>query len=322
MKKCNHCKIEKSFLEFSKNKNELDNLNRTCKECAKKFSKNYNDKIKIIPKFKFCTNCNIEKDEKEFHRKKSSKDGLYNICKKCRLPLSKEYNKKNSERNSVSCKKWKLKNPDYFNKNKLDPILKYEQRLKNCNEVHNHKYKYDKTDFTILNINLEKSTIICPIHGDFLQKLFSHINRAYGCPKCANEKSSVNNSKNPTGWGKSNWKKQGEQSRNFHSFKIYIIKCWNENEEFYKIGRTFKEVKNRFRCKVSMPYNYKVIYTIESNAEKIFDIENMLKKDHEIYKYKPSIYFKGINECFKKIDNTFINNYITAETRHFETKIT
>ena len=50
-----------------------------------------------------------------------------------------------------------------------------------ANKVHNNKYDYSKVKYK--NIN-EKVTIICPIHGEFEQTPYHHL-EGQGCPKCA-----------------------------------------------------------------------------------------------------------------------------------------
>ena len=40
---------------------------------------------------------------------------------------------------------------------------------------------------------------------------------------------------------------------------FYIIKCWNSQECFYKVGITSYSVKRRYNSKRDMPYNYEII---------------------------------------------------------------
>lgn len=48
--------------------------------------------------------------------------------------------------------------------------------------IHKDKYDYSRVEY----VNRETEvTIICPIHGEFTQKPFVHINRKAGCQKCA-----------------------------------------------------------------------------------------------------------------------------------------
>ena len=57
-----------------------------------------------------------------------------------------------------------------------------------ANIVHNFKYDYSKVDY---KNNYTNITIICPIHGEFIQRPSMHL-RGCGCKKCAYEKLSNN----------------------------------------------------------------------------------------------------------------------------------
>lgn len=177
--------------------------------------------------------------------------------------------------------------------------IKKEDFIKRCNIVHKNKY-----DYSLCECFLDESilTIICSIHGVFNQKAGKH-KRGKGCRKCAFDKVGKINSRNPTGWTITSWNKAGERSNNFDNFKVYIIRCWNEEESFFKIGRTFLETKKRFRSKKLMPYNYEIINEfIFDTAKEAFDKETKLKRLHKEYKYNPKISFDGQHECFDKIN--------------------
>ena len=141
--------------------------------------------------------------------------------------------------------------------------------------------------------NYKKNVIIVwPIHGDFPKTPNSH-KAGKGCHKCAME--------SPTGWGYTEWQKAGEKSKNFDNFKVYILRCWNDEEEFYKIGKTFKKVKDRFNAKSHMPYNYEtVLEEVFENAKEASIREVALKAKNRENKYLPSINFNGKQECFSK----------------------
>jgi hypothetical protein len=80
---------------------------------------------------------------------------------------------------------------------------------------------------------------------------------------------------------------------------IYIIYCFNDDENFIKIGRSVKTVKRRFTSKESMPYNYNVLKIIEGSPEFIFDYEHLLHRTYKKNKYNPLLYFNGSKkECF------------------------
>lgn len=58
-----------------------------------------------------------------------------------------------------------------------------EEWLDKFKKVHGDRYDYSKADFD--NIGKDrKITIICPIHGEFRQKIGNHIILKHGCPKC------------------------------------------------------------------------------------------------------------------------------------------
>jgi hypothetical protein len=55
--------------------------------------------------------------------------------------------------------------------------------INKCRNVHGDKYDYSKTDYFR---NKKKVIVGCKIHGDFHVTPADHINKASGCPKCAN----------------------------------------------------------------------------------------------------------------------------------------
>lgn len=164
---------------------------------------------------------------------------------------------------------------------------------------HNHKnILYDKIPEKILST--DKLTFTCLIHGDFEQQAISH-SRGFSCKKCAdNVYSEPKNRAFSRGWSFSRWRLAAEKSKNFDSFKVYIIRCYNKNEEFYKIGKTFTTIKQRFRDKKRLPYNYEVIKVFINDYETISRLENKLHRKFKKYKYTPNLKFKGSNECFKR----------------------
>lgn len=191
-------------------------------------------------------------------------------------------------------------------KNILKPI---EYFINKSNFTHKNKYDYSLVEYKSSN---EKVKIICPEHGIFEQQPRSHV-RGHGCVKCANFNSHKHNSTMPKGWSVNSWQKSANKSKNFDSFKVYIIRCWNDKENFYKIGRTYRKVENRFK-NIFMPYNYEIIKEIifdkhtemVDNAKDCFDKESELKRINKNYKYVPKTPFRGRHECFSKIDSKLL----------------
>lgn len=62
-----------------------------------------------------------------------------------------------------------------------------ESFINKAKEIHGDKYDYSKT---IYNNAHTLISIICPEHGEFLQKPYSHLS-GYGCKKCATKKLGV-----------------------------------------------------------------------------------------------------------------------------------
>jgi len=177
--------------------------------------------------------------------------------------------------------------------------------IEKANKVHNNKYDYSLANYVKSN---QKIDIICKIHGHFKQASGSHL-AGRGCQQCKNELTSRRVRENPTGWSYSAWYKTAQKSKNFDSFKVYIIRCWNKKEEFFKIGKTFELIKNRFDHKRAMPYSYEIIQIFEfkelteENCRKCCKLEKELQKLNKEFKYFPIIEFGGDNECFKQIKN-------------------
>jgi len=174
--------------------------------------------------------------------------------------------------------------------------------------IYTHGDKYDYSLVKYVNSRTIVK-IICPIHSVFEQTPYNHI-LSMGCPKCGVLRANNHNRKHPMGWTCFSWSKSAERSNVFDSFKVYIIRCWNDDEEFYKIGRTFQKTSRRFSGYRLMPYQHEIIKEIIfdkhteiiDNAREAFNKETNLKMLNKKYKYVPKIKFNGMYECFHKID--------------------
>lgn len=122
MKTCPQCKQTKSAQEFSKNCRSIDGLNRTCRECHNRESRNkyyiqeYGSvaegekqinlkKLKLASEkssaSKTCRVCKKTKTKNSFLPRKDGADGYRKICLKC-----------HHQQQSVREKKWRQNNPD------------------------------------------------------------------------------------------------------------------------------------------------------------------------------------------------------------------
>lgn len=175
---------------------------------------------------------------------------------------------------------------DFKNKKKMLSNSIFIERSK---AIHGDKYNYSLVDYKGSHKDV---FIICRIHGLITQKPSVHL-AGSGCNKCGNKKISDNG-----GWSLTSCRIAPTKSKIFESFKVYIIKCFDKYETFYKIGRTYNTIKYRFSGKSTMPYNYSVIRVFEGDAAYIYKLEVKLKKINKEYAYVPKKIFGGYNECF------------------------
>ena len=134
-------------------------------------------------------------------------------------------------------------------------------------------------------------TVLLIIIGLFSISPDNHM-KGKGCPKCKKEKLS-----NSIQWNYSSWEKRGKDSKYFENFKVYIVRCFNESEEFIKIGKTYLNTESRF--KYAIPYSYEILkeYLFDSGAE-ASKYELCLHKKYKNFRYFPLIDFEGVTECF------------------------
>lgn len=150
-------------------------------------------------------------------------------------------------------------------------------------KIHGDLYEYSLVNY----INAEtKVKIICKEHGIFEQIPRNHLSNS-GCNFCNRY----------IGYSKSRWINYNINREGI----FYIIKCYNEIEEFYKIGITARSVKERH---ARNPYKFEIIKEVKSfDLEYIWDLEKQEKRRLKEYKYTPKINFAGGSvECFSKIN--------------------
>ncbi len=176
-------------------------------------------------------------------------------------------------------------------------LNKQEYFINKAKEIHGDKYDYSITNF---KNSLTNIIYICKNHSIISQAPGCHL-AGKGCDKCKYKILSIKNSENNSGgYSLTNWKIKAEKSKNFDSFKVYILKIWNDDGCFYKIGRTFLSVYDRFKS--LKQYRYEIVKIIEGEVDYIYNLENELKTKHKQFKYVPKINFHGRHECFTKVN--------------------
>lgn len=166
--------------------------------------------------------------------------------------------------------------------------------------VHNDFYDYSKFIYKKWDT---KGIIICPIHGEFTTTPHIHL-KGHDCRKCSNEKAQRN------GWSKTNWINSCKNKEAF----IYIVELWNDVESFIKVGITGKVTTKYRLTQISKTYNYKILLEYKNIPEKIYDLENLIKRTfRKKFKYSPKLEFAGQYECYKKKIFTKIKKLINEK---------
>ena len=164
-----------------------------------------------------------------------------------------------------------------------------EEFIEKAIRIHDTLYDYSE----VVYINSEqKIKIICAVHGVFEQSPSLHINQKNGCPKCANAL---------FGWTKTDFINQCIKNNNGLGI-LYVIRCFNDTESFYKVGITSLSIIERYRKTSSLPYDYDVIHEIQLDPSKVYDSENDILRTFSKYSYKPLLDFAGQTECFSNIE--------------------
>ena len=161
-------------------------------------------------------------------------------------------------------------------------IYSLNQFLEKAKDAHGNRYSYENVIYTGSEL---KVSILCDIHGTFKQTPHSHLS-GQGCPRCTRGGA----------WRRTDW--INNCNKTSCTPLVYIIRCFNDTEEFVKIGRTKNTIKFRFRHKSIMPYSYKIIREIKGSPDFIYDKEVELHRKYKTCRYAPSIKFAGQTECF------------------------
>lgn len=159
--------------------------------------------------------------------------------------------------------------------------------IEKASKIHSNRYEYSKS---VYSTTMRKLIITCKVHGDFNQTPNEHL-AGRGCKQCANLKNGFTKDKFI----------ETAKAGGYNAATLYILKCSNEHEEFYKIGITLQTISKRYSGK-KMPYNYEIIQEIKDIPENIWEAEKQLHLVNKEFHYIPSIKFGGsLKECFSKI---------------------
>lgn len=274
--------------------NSSSNLICSCNECGYEWGAPWNNlqggsgcnqcagllkhELKDIKKELISINPNIEIISKEYENSKTPLTCRCNICSNIWK------SRWNDLRKGIGCPECGVKTRSLTLATSIKEI---RNRLKEMNP--NIEVLSKKREFKDNKIHC-----VCKMCGCEWHPIVNNLlTKNSGCPECNKTRSS---------WKIDEWVQSGSKSKNFSSFKLYILKCYNKFEEFYKIGITYSTIEKRYCSSSSMPYKYDVLKIIESKDGRfIWEMEKILLTEHRKanLRYKPLKQFGGsVMECF------------------------
>lgn len=168
--------------------------------------------------------------------------------------------------------------------NKNQRISK-DEIIKRFNNIHGFNLEYDMSNYenTSSRINIK-----CKYHGWFNQEVDVHL-RGRSCRQCGQ-----------IGFKRSQAINKAQKKNNGYGI-LYLIKCFNDDEVFYKVGITTDSLSRRF-CKGFMPYKYRVMSELTMSFDFAYNIEKIIHRISWSNRYTPKIKFGGsARECFTKV---------------------
>ncbi len=95
---------------------------------------------------------------------------------------------------------------------------------------------------------------------------------------------------------------------------LYLIKMYNDKEEFYKVGRS-GNVPERLK-QLRKFYNCDLLWASESSLQGFDKMEYFFHKDNKSRSYKPLNPFVGDSECYTFLTPAYLR-YYTRLNSHF-----
>lgn len=276
--------------------------------CKKQISE-----LELKTGLKSCASCNLSLPLNHYNKN-------YAMCKGCKSKYDQERKNKNSEQYSLTCEKcncefkwWqKTGRRSCFKcvktRKKQYNWSKIIQKCDTCNKEFRHRKKRKHCSGCVRKtIKWTHESVIrtaktCKTRKEFITKYdggWRYAKKQGILDLCYSHMG------NPLefGFGKDSFFKACE--RNGTNGIIYLIKCWNDFEDFYKIGITAQgSVENRYQfhgnLNKHMPYNFEVIWVAEGSPELIYDLEKQKHRETKNNRYHPDLWCNHKSaECFK-----------------------
>lgn len=169
-----------------------------------------------------------------------------------------------------------------------------EEFIERAKLIHGDKFDYSFVEYKNCETNIK---ILCRKHGIFHQAPSKHL-AGQSCLDCHKENEGFVFSK------KTYVKYCKEKHKGLAT--LYILQCSKNDESFFKIGITARNITERFRGESQMPYAYQTHTLVEGSADFIYDLEKNLHSTLSDKKYIPAIKFGGQTECFSELSGEIL----------------
>lgn len=151
---------------------------------------------------------------------------------------------------------------------------------------------YKDVDYSLWDYETTKRpmTFRCKIHNmTYLQRIDHHLNNVQACPKCKERRSLGV-------YTEDNIKEQHPNTNGY----LYVIKVYDKEEIFYKVGISKRNLRKRFAEIKSCGYNVEVTYSCKLKLLDAFYKEQYFLDLFQEFSYTPLRYFGGYTECFSE----------------------
>lgn len=163
--------------------------------------------------------------------------------------------------------------------------------VRRATEIHGNKYDYQCVEY----VNARTSvSMVCPHHGEFLQRPADHVHKRAGCPMCKQETlqgryTQVFFDANP--------------SRKETPCTVYLLRLAHDGETYLKVGITTQELPRRLSL-----YPHKKVDVLSIVSTTLYHgwlLEQQVLSTYA--RYATSLKFPGNTECL--CDNIDVINY-------------
>lgn len=284
---------------------------KTCHNCGKTFECDHKRKncfkcfsipLKNITKEECLEKVLLCKSLKEFrtkytayYRKSVHENWLHEIT---------QHLKRRQSRTKEDCRAIALKYTSLVEIQKQEPAVhSYIYKKGWADEIYSHMSKQHSYTFEECWEAAQKCKTRTEFHRRFPKQYRKTCNARWADPIMNHMEN--NWGKNTRCFTKTNFIKSCQ--RNYGYGILYLLRCYDDDGSFYKIGITSGLLSERYRYH-QMPYDYEVLWELNGDPATIWKLEKHYLNKIKNYKYIPDVTFQGHTECFSCHGNNSLLN--------------